>query len=307
MQPAQADILATDSFSLGTAPEIGEYSTGKLLGQNAACVPGWSGKHEWRGSSVQFRAVDKGFVRAVIPYARGGKVQYLQTKDPGFRHVSRRLDVVPPSESYFISCLLNPGGGQVQKSAGNAHALVGFAPDIDKERFEGLTRTRGILIGFCWQPTTGSTDLVVRCSTTRGTTQDFVLLQNVTAQTYLVVVKMLLNSDADGTDLISCWVNPTSLTDEDSASATSMADKVISVNCAESPADLNKFVALTNDWSGTFYFDEVRLCTRIEDISSDDRRALLPALAALSLIGLTVGGGYLLMRRAGVGGATSLL
>ena len=81
---ARAVIVAADSFSVGSTPEIGEYGLGKLLEQNPACRPGWSGKHDWRGSSAQFRAVANSLVKPVIPYARGGKVQYLQTKEPAF-------------------------------------------------------------------------------------------------------------------------------------------------------------------------------------------------------------------------------
>jgi hypothetical protein len=291
---AHAVIVAADSFAVGTTPEIGEYGVGKLLEQNPACRPGWSGKHDWRGSSAQFRAVANSLVKPVIPYARGGKVQYLQTKEPAFRYVSRKLDAVPSSKTYYASFLLNPGGDQEQHTANDAHALVGFAAEIDQERFDGARALRGALVGFRWQPETGLTDLVLRCSSKNGKVEDTVLLPRVSNQTYVVVLKV--NADAPKNDFISYWVNPADLTDETAATATSAAKKVLAVDCVDGPADLGRFVAVTNNWSRSFYFDEVRLGTTLADVVRDDRQALLPALAALSLIGLGLGMGWWLLR-----------
>ena len=217
---AHAVIVAADSFAVGTTPEIGEYGVGKLLEQNPACRPGWSGKHDWRGSSAQFRAVANSLVKPVIPYARGGKVQYLQTKEPAFRYVSRKLDAVPSSKTYYASFLLNPGGDQEQHTANDAHALVGFAAEIDQERFDGARALRGALVGFRWQPETGLTDLVLRCSSKNGKVEDTVLLPRVSNQTYVVVLKVAVNADAPKNDFISYWVNPADLTDETAATAT---------------------------------------------------------------------------------------
>jgi len=293
---AHAVIVAADSFSVGAAPEIGEYGIGKLVKQNPVCRPGWSGTHDWRGSSAQFRAVANSLVKPVIPYARGGKVQYLQTKEPAFRYVSRKLDAVPSSKVYYASLLLNPGGDQGQRTANDAHALVGFAAEIDQERFDGARALRGALVGFRWQPETGLTDLVLRCSSKNGKVEDTVLLPRVSNQTYVVVLKVAVNADPPQNDFISYWVNSADLTDEAAATATAGAKKVLAVDCVDGPADLERFVAVTNNWSRSFYFDEVRLGTTLGDVVRDDRQALLPALAALSLIGLGLGAGWWLLR-----------
>ena len=293
---AHAVIVAADSFSVGAAPEIGEYGIGKLVKQNPVCRPGWSGTHDWRGSSAQFRAVANSLVKPVIPYARGGKVQYLQTKEPAFRYVSRKLDAVPSSKVYYASLLLNPGGDQGQRTANDAHALVGFAAEIDQERFDDARALRGALVGFRWQPETGLTDLVLRCSSKNGKVEDTVLLPRVSNQTYVVVLKVAVNADPPQNDFISYWVNSADLTDEAAATATAGAKKVLAVDCVDGPADLERFVAVTNNWSRSFYFDEVRLGTTLGDVVRDDRQALLPALAALSLIGLGLGAGWWLLR-----------
>jgi hypothetical protein len=112
----------------------------------------------------------------------------------------------------------------------------------------------------------------------------------------VVVLKVAVNADAPKNDFISYWVNPADLTDEAAATATSAAKKVLAVDCVDGPADLERFVAVTNNWSRSFYFDEVRLGTTLGDIVRDDRQALLPALAALSLIGLGLGAGWWLLR-----------
>ncbi len=270
---ARGETLAADSYLVGEAPVLGEYSLGSLVKQGPRINPGWRKAKPWWGNSTMFRIANDTLSRPCVNYAVGGKGQYIPAGEQLelVRYVSRPLDELPFSSTYYLSLILNPGGDVATPVSKSGHALAGFIQkaEIPSEASE-IPSLEGILVGVRLDHTSGKKEIVLFTRGSGGKPMSKVLLPDFQTVTVLVILKIEANAISNTKERITYWIDPADISSEQRAQESSYESGQVLADCVDGETPFDHMVVLTHHWPRTFYWDEVRLATSYNDLVTSD-------------------------------------
>ena len=299
--PAFAVGIITESFIAGSDPTAGEYDEfagGSFLGEFKAqpvnlVTPGLvDGPYNtFIGSSVntgnfvldQTNGLGSDAYNADQGTNAGPqrKAKWIGAPIDSFRRVvSRPLLPVPASDTYWLGMLVNRGG--IPASGGNGHVLAGIGNGGYPDAGATTGNAFGLYVGYAQSPAnpTSFGDLVIRYRDTTGqTTADEVLIDDAVSSnvniTYNVVMKIDLNAQGVGEDLVTWFLDPSDFTSEATLAATSFATDTFSSFAFQDETDFALLSFLAYQWNGLAFFDEIRFGTELADLGGDVS-ALIP-------------------------------
>lgn len=283
----RADLIAADSYLIGTDPSAGEYSTGGLNGQDPAVTPGWtgSGSAPWSVGSANLQADTLTLSNGAISYPTGGKGKYVASSFDFYRAGHHKLDTYTPADTYFMSFLVNPGGAFLS-SGSREHAVVGFSNFFSEAAFENTSADNvfGLFAGFHGEDAGAAqdqVDLILRARDGAGNLADTVLLSDAQDTTYHVIYKLEVNK-AGSTDVVTYWVNPSDLTSEAQATATALSSGVVNTTAMDTNSRIDRAFVVSNNWARSFFWDETRLGMSLADVTG------IPEPSSIVLFGIGV-------------------
>jgi len=311
---AKATLVASDSFPTGTDPTV-SYQPGVSIypSQGPTNSLGFSGT--WSGGSVTSNYVAQAntLSNAAIGGTPAGDVQWLgasnaaPTQDRNVaRSVTSAVTNVDPSATptgsvFYTATLVEEDNADTTATAATGDFVgLGYVNTTDPVLGTTSAYQQGFYVGFADESASDPGSLVIRTRITSGKAdEDQVLVSGITAasngtslagQTYLVVTKTQVNSGTGNTDLITAWVNPTSVA-SDAAMGTPTASFY---TYAFQGGDLQRleFASPNNEaFDPAVEFDETRLATTSADLYVTPT----PEPASLGLI--VIAAGSLLRRR----------
>ncbi|GAB4466885.1 MAG: hypothetical protein OHK0029_38520 [Armatimonadaceae bacterium] len=292
--PAQAQLIAADSYLIGTDPTAGEYQAGVFLRsqpdnlQNTGFV---NGRYAGGTGTSQFTATTVGLVNTALgaDTASSGKVTYAAAPlDNVARSNARNLATpVPTSNTYWLGHLVNRGN--IPGSGGNGFVLSGFGNATVPLLGTTSGNTAGLFVGFAQNGVTGNFgSLIIRHRTGANFNSDEVLINGATTSTfgttYFVVMKLEVNVNG-GQDRVTWWLNPTSLLSEADLTATAAATNTFNSFALQGATDFVRLNYVSQNWNGTAFFDEPRLGITLQETFGVSA-APEPGTMALALLGL---------------------
>lgn len=282
-----ADLIAADSYLIGADSSAGEYAAGGLNIQDPTVVPGWtqSGSAAWSVGSANLQADTVTLTNSAISYPTGGKGKYVASSFDFYRAGHHRLDTYTPVDTYFMSFLVNPGGSFLS-SGSREHAVVGFTNFFSEGAFENTSADNvfGLFAGFHGEDAGAAqdqVDLILRARDGAGNLADTVLLADAQDTTYHVIYKLEVNK-VGGTDVVTYWVNPSDLTSEAQATATSLSTGVVNTFAMDANNRIDRTFVVSNNWARSFFWDETRLGMSLADVTG------IPEPSSIVLLGLGV-------------------
>jgi hypothetical protein len=302
---ASANLIASDSYSIGTSPSSGQYQAGSVLmtqPPNLTTLGFANGGYGGGTGTSQFGVTSGGLSYPPIgpPPANDGKVTVTGTAlGMGYKSVARSLSPipVPTSPSYFFSMLIRSDG--VASVAGGGYVLAGFGNLVQPVPGPTNGFLAGLYLGFA-QDTGHSNDtgdLIIRYRTPDLSTpppmlsSDAILVDgsktNTVGQTYMVVAELDPNS-SEAIDKVSYWVNPTKFDSVDSLTSSSLAAGSFNSLSFQVPGDFARLTFAENNWNVGADFDEVKMGTTLADVVP---AAAVPEPGSLILVGIGIVGG----------------
>ena len=299
LTPANAQLIASDSYKIGSTPASGQYANNtSLASQASVTVQGFTNSLGGSGTS-QFQSQTGGlnYTAYGADSTTSGKVTYLATGlDNTGRSTARNLATpIPTSSTYWFGYLLNRGA--VSGSTGLGFVLTGFgAPG---EPIVGSAGIAGLFAGYSGD----SGNLVLRYRDTSNLGAETTLLSGAGGaldnNTYLVIASVDVNVGGGIADNVSYWVNPTDLTSTATLTSTSAASGAFTGNLLSAPSDITRLNYLSRNWNSSAFFDEPRLGTSLASISGITASAA-PEPGSFALLGtgaLTFAGMCITRRR----------
>jgi hypothetical protein len=267
----QADLIAYDPFLSGSNRAAGEYTAGTDMRTMGAAAIGWAGTGGIDGFGVahagttgNFQANATGENSAAVSYEAGGRMQWLGVGNtPADRNLTRQLNPTASSSEWWFSIQTNRLAWA--NSATNTFVVGGFANATGN----------GLQIGY---DATGAADttnpnLVIRS----GGTNTF-LSSTVANDNQYVLVRLDINTA--GNDLISVWVDPTSVENLGAASVT-----INNQNVSDSLTPFTQSRYQSPGQSGVVFFDEIRLATSFTSITAVPEPSSV-ILGSLAIVGI---------------------
>ncbi|TWT93426.1 hypothetical protein Pla108_39200 [Botrimarina colliarenosi] len=305
---AAAQLIAADSFNAAdyADPFFPGDAQLRLSGPNAdgnpVVTPGWvdNGSGSPSGWSVGTANLNWD-TDATNPTLRSvhvaydddstGKVSLAPIAAGGFgvtfRAGERGLDPYTPSDTYYMSALLNPGGAFGAGARGEA--MVGFTNGSwTADGFNNVNTSAGnpfgLMFGFHGEQSasnpaaTDQVDLVVRAR--QGDVNDPILVDNVLlsgtsespldSTTYLLMLRVDVNVDGGAFDKVTYWVDPANVATEQSATNSAVATGSFDTLAFNTTADITRLRTVFNQWeTRSFFFDEVRLAGDFESLRGE--------------------------------------
>ncbi len=313
---ANAQIIAADSYKIGTDRSQGQYTDGNSLASTGAInnlvTQGFTTTGYGSGTgTAQFQSTSGGLGYAPlgITSADSGKVTYAAAGlDNNTRSTARLLTAVPSSSTYWFSSLVNRGAVDAN-STGRDYVLSGFGGTVLATSLiltpssPGVT---GLFYGF-----TGDTgNLAIRYrsaggSATQNNTVETVLLNtsqtSLDNNTYALIFKVESAFAGGVADRLSYWVNPTSFTNEASLTSSSLAKGVLTdTNILSGSTDFQRLTYVSHNYNSSAFFDEQRFGTTLASVAPG-ASVTVPEAGSVSLLlvgGLSLMGVVLRKRKA---------
>ncbi|MEM1012886.1 MAG: PEP-CTERM sorting domain-containing protein [Planctomycetota bacterium] len=290
---ASAQLLASDSYVIGSDPAAGEYQVLPLVSQPGTLESlGFAdGNYGGGTGTVQFAASDNGLSYAPlgIDGSLSGKVTYSAAPVDPFRRANARnlVSGTPGTSPFYVSHLVNRGGIAPTGDA-DSYALTGFGNFVQPTIGANSGFLDGVFVGFAQKSSTDSGSLVIRSRTTTGqTAEDTILIDgdlvDTANLTYNIVYKATVNADS-----VTYWVNATDFTDDASLTATALVTGTIN-GFQFGDANLDRLNYDARAWNGNVFFDEPMIALAPSDLIVPE-----PTTAAVLALG---GIGAMLRRR----------
>lgn len=282
--PVSADILANDSYIVGG----GDYTAGGLNGQSSASSEGFSGT--WSVSSANLQVEGGGILDGDADPANGQGKFIASTAFSGFFRSARhdlQPQVDPPSNTFYMSHLVNAGSLAQGGRQDEGYAFVGFGDFTAQATIEGSANfLGGAFVGFVDSPTAPQgVDLVIRSRTgaAAGAIGDELLVADAENVTYNVVMALEYNNPGDQ---VRYWLNPTDFANgEAGLTASAALSGTIPGFQLGAASSMNDLSALTFAFDRSFFWDESTLATTVADLGEIPEPSTL-LLAMLGLISL---------------------
>jgi hypothetical protein len=283
--PAEAQLIAADSYLIGSTPAAGQYANNtSLASQGAVTIPGFTNSLGGTGSA-QFQSTTSGLAYAPLNVTStgSGKVTYLNAGLDGIvRSTARNLATpVPVSSTYWVGYLLNRG--PITAAAGRDYVLTGFGNATTPVL--GAAGPTGLFAGF-----SGDTgNLVLRYRDTANLTAETVLINasttNIDNTTLLVVAQINVNVSGI-TDNVNWWVNPTDFTSVATLNSTAFVTGSLTGNLLSASTDFTRLNYISRNWNQNAFFDEPRLGTTLANTFPVPVATVAPEPASLALLAL---------------------
>ena len=295
---ASAQLVAADSYVIGSDPTAGEYVAGPIRSSsqpsNLTNTGFANGGYGGGTGTAQFQ-VTAGDLGGVNTDSRGDKVIYGSAPlDNAVRSNARSLVGVPDVSTYYISYNVNRGDNPT--AGGNGFALTGFGNAIVPVRGATSGNLEGLFVGFAEDGTAGNFgNLVLRARTTSTqTAEDVVLVNGATTSTfgttYTVVLKVEANVGGGSADQVTYYLDPTDFSSDAALASSSSLSSTIStfaIGAGGGDAAFARLNYVAQNWDGNVFFDEPRLALSPQSL-------VIPEPTTLALAGL---GGLTLLRR----------
>lgn len=219
-----------------------------------------------------------------------GKAEFLSYDNPGtlqFRSIRRVVDAYDPADTYYMSFFLNTSSVPTAQLGQRGQAMVGFTNGVTESQLSnafnnavGAPTLYGLMVGFDGRGTDQRiSDLVLR---SRNEVEDdvfqftnSVLLTGEVANpeapadqqvstlenlTHHVLLKLEVNTNEEGMDQVTYWVNPTDVSSEALATSSAQATGSIETFSMDLNTHMTRLQAVVNRYEDrSFYFDEPRL------------------------------------------------
>ncbi|MEM6313056.1 MAG: PEP-CTERM sorting domain-containing protein [Planctomycetota bacterium] len=276
--PAFGQLVAYDPFLSGDNRGAGEYTAGTDMRTMGAAALGWQGGPPdgfgvaYAGSTGNFVANGVGEDSAAVEYEQIGRMQWLGVGNfPFDRNITRQLNPIPASPTYFMSIMVNRLDW-AGAPADNTYVVGGFTDGSNN----------GLLVGYDDVLNDGTPELVFRTTDDPSGTSTILLPDAPSSDNQLVIVGLTINTA--GNDVLEIFVDPPSLLPGVSPTLT-----VSSINVTDSLTPFTQSLFSSPGQSGVVFFDELRLGTDLVSVTE-----VIPEPATIGLLGL---GGLGLMRR----------
>lgn len=290
---AEAQVIARDSYLIGTTPASGQYTAATALRLQPAGLVNTgfaNGPYSGGTGTSQFSATTSGLSYSPLgaTSAGSGKVSYAAAPlDNTLRSNARNLSPAVSSQStYWMSVLVNRGA---ITSTGLNYAMTGFGNAVAPTTVGAATTTTGLYVGFSGD----SGNLAMRYRNTSGVLAESVLLATSANTTYAIVARIAVNTSGI-TDNVTWWVNPTDFTSTTTLTSTALATNSFSGNLLSAGTDFVRLNYLSYNWNSSAFFDEVTLGTTLASLGGASFTAAPePGTLVLGLMGI----GAMWMRR----------
>ncbi|MEN1678664.1 MAG: hypothetical protein AAGJ46_03675 [Planctomycetota bacterium] len=270
-QSAFATLVAYDPFLSGNNRGAGEYTPGTDMRTMGAAALGWVGTSgidgfgiSHAGSTGNFQANALGEDSTAVNYEQGGRMQWLGVGNfPFDRNLTRQLNPIPASSTYWMSIMVNRLGWA--DSTTNTFAVGGFTD----------ASGNGLQVGYDDTAGNNIPDLVLRVNGVNN-----VLAADVpSSDNQLVVVR--LDIDTAGVETITAWADPASV------QALPAPSLVLNEELTSSLSPFTQSKYESPGQSGAVFFDEIRLATNLTSLTVvPEPAAGLIAAAGLAIAGL---------------------
>lgn len=266
---ASGTLVAYDPFLTGSDRGAGEYTAGNDMRTMGAAALGWVGTSgidgfgaAHAGTTSNFSANALGEDSTAVSYEGTGRLQWGGVGNfPFDRNLTRQLNPIPSSSTYWMSIMVNRLGSGWD-GTGNTYAVGGFTDGSGD----------GLQVGY--DNTADDTpDLVLRM----GGVNEVLLADAPSSDNQFVIIKLDINTS--GNDTVEVWVDPDSVFDASDITFTG-------TNVTDSLTPFTQSKYESPGKSGNTFFDEIRLSTTFE--------ALIPEPASAALFGM---GAMLIGRR----------
>ncbi len=296
---AQAAVIASDSYKIGTDPAAGEYQAGVAIKNQPATLVNQgfvNGPYASGSGTSQFSATATGLVSAgANSDATTGKVNYGAAPiDANIRSNARNLSPAPTSSTYYLSHVMQRGN--IPAAGGAGFVLTGFGNTVAPTAGTTSGNLGGLFVGFAQNGVADNFgNLVIRHRNTTGATSaDEVLIDGATTSTfgnnYHVVMKVDVNVGGGSGETVSWWLNPANGTSDETLTSTAVASGAFDSFAIGSAADFARLNYSSFQWNGNAFFDEPRLSTDLAGLG-------LAVPEPASLASLAVGALFLARRR----------
>lgn len=285
--PVHAQLIAADSY------DIPPYTAGTMGGQNPS-LTGFTGGQAWQQGSANLQFNPTSLTNSATGYddASTGKGSYIANSFNFFRRNFRSMDAYTPSNTYYMSMFLNPGGAFI--SGGRQYAVAGFTNFFGSNEFNnaaGSNNVFGLLGGFRGEDAganPGEIDLILRARGASGDLENTVLLANAADTTYHVIFKLDINVGGGSIDEVNWWVNPSDLSNEGTLTSSATSTGSVDTFAMNTASDMSQFHVLTSSWARSLFWDETRLGYDLNSVTG------IPAPASAGILAI---GGLLASRR----------
>jgi hypothetical protein len=255
----------------------GNYTVGALSGQNPY-VPFFTSGWTQGTGSTRFSVISTGLTSTAATYKTGGAVELTGATADTSQSIGRNV-TIPTASTYYMSVLVDRGNSA--SITPGSYALMGFGNSVQPDIVNSGSTLQGVYIGYTQSAATtsgGTLDdfgsLVIRSrQNIAGANRvvDTVLVDgqafSTFQQTYLVVAKLNVNSTGT-TDLLTYWVNPTSLSSEATMSSTALITGSVPVSTIATAADLSRLTLAEDSYNATIDFDEPRIGTTLAELAA---------------------------------------
>jgi len=199
---------------------------------------------------------------------------------PELRRVNGR-DLATPnpvSDTYWLGMLANRGNAN--NSGGGGYALAGIGSGALPTPGTTDGNAFGLYVGYS-QPTGSFGDLIIRYRDSTGeTTADETLVDDTLDSTlnitYNVVMKVDVNVQGVGEDIVTWFLNPQDFTSETTLADTAAATGSFSSFAVEDGDSFGRLSFMMQNWdigpsapNARVFFDEIRFGTELADMGGD--------------------------------------
>ncbi len=279
-----ATLIAADSYVNGGPSD---YTVGGLNGQNPSITPGWTEGNAWSVGSANLQADNITLTNGALTHPTGGKGKYIASSFDFFRAGHHKIDAYTPVNTYYMSFLVNPGSSFLG-SGSREHSVVGFTNFWGgKNEFENApaaaSEVYGLFTGFT-EGAAGEADLIMRARNGAGDLEDTLLVSSVDNRTMHVMFRLDVNVGGGSVDEVTYWVNPTDISSEAQASATSEATGLVNTFAMDTNSRIDRKWVVVNDYARTFFWDETRLGTTFGAVAPEPTTLGLLAIGGLAVL-----------------------
>ena len=309
--PVSAQLIAADGFNaadyedpFNPGVDLPLDESGPFIDGNPTVTPGWvdagggspngypdsTANLQWDTEPVP---ADATLSADAVSYDDNstGKGRFVPVPTGGFGFPFRRqfrvMDSYTPTDTYYMSALLNPGSAFTDPASGREHALVGFVSGgWDESGLETGTSGEGTPFGLAFGfrgedagAAADQVDIVVRHreatnDATVGMT-DTVLVAgdsegfNLDNITFHVMLKLEVNSNG-AFDTVTYWVDPSNVASEATATSTAFATGSFDTLAMDQNDRIDRSLFAINSWETRgFFFDEIRFASSFESLRGD--------------------------------------
>jgi PEP-CTERM motif len=292
--PARAQLIASDSYAIGSSLTSGQYPSGAALSSTALLgvsgtaggltTPGFTvGRYGAGTGTSQFSATSSGLSYAPLGAASGtsGKVSYAAAGlDNTNRSTARTLSpAAPVSSTYWTSLLVNRGA---TVGTGLNYVMAGFGGTTAPLTLAAAGGP-GLFMGFSGD----AGNLAMRYRDVGGTFTETILNPTTLANTtYAIVARIDVNTSGTS-DSVTWWLNPTDFTSPATLTSTAQLTNSFTGNVLSANTDLVRLNYLSFNWNSSAFFDEARLGTTLASLGGQAGAAAPePGTIALGTLGL---------------------